>query len=86
MGVLDSRGKTSPAATERGPARRAGERPCARISPRAPSPPATRPFVSASPEQGRNLLRDGTIAFGGTGELLPDGRAVSPHRPAAATA
>ncbi|MFD8717416.1 DUF5999 family protein [Streptomyces sp. NPDC059629] len=41
-------------------------------------------IVSAHPEQGWSLLCDGTIVFDDTGELLPDGRAVSPHRPPAA--
>ncbi|WP_328752411.1 DUF5999 family protein [Streptomyces sp. NBC_00285] len=38
-------------------------------------------IVSSHPEQGWSLLSDGTIVFDGTGELLPDGRVVSPHRP-----
>jgi hypothetical protein len=36
--------------------------------------------VAAHPEQGWNLLCDGTIVFDDTGELLPDGRVVAPHR------
>ncbi|MGP2442926.1 DUF5999 family protein [Streptomyces sp. JW3] len=36
--------------------------------------------VAAHPEQGWNLLCDGTIVFDDTGELLLDGRAVDPHR------
>ncbi|GGS45431.1 DUF5999 family protein [Streptomyces griseoviridis] len=39
--------------------------------------------VAARPEQGWYLLCDGTIVFDDTGELLPDGRAVGPHRVAA---
>ncbi|MFJ8193125.1 DUF5999 family protein [Streptomyces sp. NPDC096094] len=46
--------------------------------------PATRGVtahvVAAHPEQGWNLLCDGTIVFDDTGELRPDGRAVAPHR------
>ncbi|GAB2717829.1 DUF5999 family protein [Streptomyces bullii] len=39
------------------------------------------PHVAAAhPEQGWNLLCDGTIVFDDTGELLPDGRVVAPHR------
>lgn len=38
-------------------------------------------IVSSHPEQGWSLLCDGTIVFDDTGELLPDGRVVSPHRP-----
>jgi hypothetical protein len=37
-------------------------------------------IVSAHPEQGWNLLCNGTIVFDDTGELLPDGRIVSPLR------
>ncbi|MFF1546523.1 DUF5999 family protein [Streptomyces sp. NPDC058291] len=36
--------------------------------------------VAAHPEQGWNLLCDGTIVFDDSGALLPDGRVVSPHR------
>ena len=36
--------------------------------------------VSAHPEQGWSLLCNGTIVFDDTGELLPDGRVVDPHR------
>ncbi|MBU6534612.1 DUF5999 family protein [Streptomyces mayonensis] len=38
-------------------------------------------LVAAHPEQGWNLLCDGTIVFDDTGELRPDGRVVAP-RPA----
>ncbi|WP_395573535.1 DUF5999 family protein [Streptomyces sp. BK79] len=36
--------------------------------------------VAAHPEQGWNLLCDGTVVFDDTGELLPDGRVVAPRR------
>ncbi|MFH9864382.1 DUF5999 family protein [Streptomyces sp. NPDC017202] len=36
--------------------------------------------VAARPEQGWTLLCDGTIVFDDSGELLPDGRVVAPHR------
>jgi hypothetical protein len=36
--------------------------------------------VAAHPEQGWNLLCNGAIVFDDTGELLPDGRVVAPHR------
>ncbi|MEU6551054.1 DUF5999 family protein [Streptomyces sp. NPDC046915] len=36
--------------------------------------------VAAHPEQGWSLLCDGKIVFDDTGELLPDGRIVAPHR------
>ncbi|MET7291302.1 DUF5999 family protein [Streptomyces griseoloalbus] len=39
-----------------------------------------RHVVAAHPEQGWSLLCDGVIVFDDTGELLPDGRVVSPHR------
>ncbi|GHD03448.1 hypothetical protein GCM10010313_18350 [Streptomyces violarus] len=46
--------------------------------------PATDSFaahvVAAHPEQGWSLLCDGAIVFDDTGELLPDGRVVEPHR------
>ncbi|WP_432100679.1 DUF5999 family protein [Streptomyces sp. WAC 04229] len=37
-------------------------------------------IVAAHPEQGWNLLCDGTIVFDDTGELRPDGRVVAPRR------
>ncbi len=33
------------------------------------------------PEQGWSLLCNGVVVFDDTGELLPDGRIVAPHRP-----
>ncbi|MFD3840647.1 DUF5999 family protein [Streptomyces sp. NPDC058642] len=39
-------------------------------------------IVSSHPEQGWHLLCNGTIVFDDTGELLPDGRVVSPRRAA----
>jgi hypothetical protein len=41
---------------------------------------ATAHVVAAHPEQGWNLLCDGTVVFDDTGELLPDGRVVAPRR------
>jgi hypothetical protein len=52
-----------------------------------PCPPADRPdrnaarTVAAYPEQGWSLLCNGVILFDDTGELLPDGQALAPHRP-----
>lgn len=40
--------------------------------------------VAAHPEQGWSLLCDGAIVFDDTGELLPDGRVIAPHRVPAA--
>ncbi|MFD0904747.1 DUF5999 family protein [Actinomadura sediminis] len=40
--------------------------------------------VAYHPEQGWSLLCNGTVVFDDTGELLPDGRVVAPHRPTAA--
>lgn len=37
--------------------------------------------VSAHPEQGWTLLCNGVVLFEDTGELLPDGSTVAPHRP-----
>jgi hypothetical protein len=36
--------------------------------------------VCSFPEQGWSLLCNGVIVFEDTGELLPDGRTVPPHR------
>jgi hypothetical protein len=37
--------------------------------------------VAGHPEQGWSLLCNGVVLFDDTGELLPDGRVVLPHRP-----
>ena len=37
--------------------------------------------IACHPEQGWSLLCDGVVVFDDTGEILPDGRVVSPHRP-----
>lgn len=39
--------------------------------------------LACHPEQGWSLLCNGVILFDDTGELLPDGRVVIPHRGAA---
>ena len=36
--------------------------------------------ISCHPEQGWSLLCNGVIVFEDTGELLPDGTCVEPHR------
>jgi hypothetical protein len=46
----------------------------------APDHTAAR-IVSFHPEQGWYLLCNGVIAFDDTGELLPSGLPVPPHRP-----
>lgn len=38
--------------------------------------------VAAYPEQGWSLLCNAVLLFEDTGELLPDGGIVAPHRPA----
>ena len=38
-------------------------------------------IVVAHPEQGWSLLCNGIVLFDDTGELLPDGQAIAPHRP-----
>ncbi|MCW2505224.1 MAG: hypothetical protein JWO79_3508 [Actinomycetia bacterium] len=38
--------------------------------------------VAAHPGQGWSLLCNGVVVFEDTGEILPDGRVVQPHRPA----
>ncbi|GHE56454.1 hypothetical protein GCM10018785_27200 [Streptomyces longispororuber] len=42
--------------------------------------------VAAYPEQGWSLLCNAVVLFEDTGELLPDGRVVAPHRPIVALA
>jgi hypothetical protein len=41
---------------------------------------AARTLIS-HPEQGWSLLCNGIVVFEDTGELLPDGDAIAPHRP-----
>ncbi|WP_329302093.1 DUF5999 family protein [Streptomyces sp. NBC_00659] len=46
-----------------------------------PSADAAGPhIVSARPEQGWKLLCNGAIVFDDSGELLPDGSVIAPHR------
>ncbi|MFI1591900.1 DUF5999 family protein [Streptomyces halstedii] len=45
----------------------------------APDREAARP-VTHRPEQGWSLLCNGVLLFEDTGELLPDGRVIAPHR------
>jgi hypothetical protein len=42
--------------------------------------------VASYPEQGWSLLCNGVLLFEDTGEILPDGRVIAPHRPLAAAA
>ncbi|MGZ4582649.1 MAG: DUF5999 family protein [Nocardioidaceae bacterium] len=37
--------------------------------------------VACHPEQGWSLLCNGVVLFEDTGEILPDGRVINPHRP-----
>jgi uncharacterized protein DUF5999 len=37
--------------------------------------------VASHPEQGWSLLCNGVVTFEDTGELLPDGETIPPHRP-----
>ncbi|WP_128431004.1 DUF5999 family protein [Streptomyces cyaneus] len=49
--------------------------------PSCPSSDGRAPHVvAAHPEQGWSLLCTGAIVFDDSGELLPDGRVVAPHR------
>lgn len=48
----------------------------------APDREAARPRAQR-PDQGWSLLCNGVLFFEDTGELLPDGRVVAPHRPLA---
>jgi Family of unknown function (DUF5999) len=49
-------------------------------APDAPDHDAAR-VVATHPEQGWSLLCNGVVVFDDTGELLPDGGIVAPHRP-----
>ncbi|MFF7199167.1 DUF5999 family protein [Streptomyces sp. NPDC088197] len=40
--------------------------------------------IAAHPGQGWSLLCNSVLVFEDTGELLPDGQIVAPHRPAGA--
>jgi Family of unknown function (DUF5999) len=40
--------------------------------------------VARHPDQGWSLLCNGVVLFDDTGELLPDGGVIQPHRPVAA--
>lgn len=46
----------------------------------APDREAARTVVT-HPEQGWSLLCNGIVVFEDTGELLPDGETIAPHRP-----
>jgi hypothetical protein len=46
----------------------------------APDREAARTLAS-HPEQGWSLLCNGVVLFEDTGELLPNGAAIAPHRP-----
>jgi Family of unknown function (DUF5999) len=49
--------------------------------PRADAPDREAAHVmSAHPEQGWSLLCNGVVMFEDTGDLLPDGRVIPPHR------
>ena len=37
-------------------------------------------IVANHPEQGWSLLCNGVVVFDDTGEILPNGRAIAPHR------
>ena len=37
--------------------------------------------IATYPAQGWSLLCNGVVLFDDTGELLPDGRVIAPHRP-----
>ncbi len=43
-------------------------------------------LMAHHPEQGWSLLCNGVLLFEDTGELLPDGQIIAPHRPVAVTA
>jgi hypothetical protein len=37
--------------------------------------------IATHPEQGWSLLCNGVLLFEDTGELMPDGHSIAPHRP-----
>lgn len=43
-------------------------------------------LMAHHPEQGWSLLCNGVLLFEDTGELLPDGQIIAPHRPLVVTA
>ena len=50
--------------------------------PEAQAPDRDAAFILvAHPEQGWSLLCNGIVLFEDTGEILPDGRTIAPHRP-----
>ncbi|HXW45934.1 MAG TPA: DUF5999 family protein [Streptosporangiaceae bacterium] len=49
-------------------------------APNGPDREAARTIIS-HPEQGWSLLCNGIVIFEDTGELLPGGDAIAPHRP-----
>ncbi|MEE1755517.1 DUF5999 family protein [Streptomyces sp. SP18CS02] len=42
-------------------------------------------LMAHHPEQGWSLLCNGVLLFEDTGELLPDGQIIAPHRPLSTT-
>lgn len=62
-------------------------KPCPMCSHQPHCPPPEAPdrdaahTVAFHPEQGWSLLCNGVLLFDDTGELLPDGRVINPHRP-----
>jgi Family of unknown function (DUF5999) len=68
----------SPAADQR-------SNPMCKHDPACPSPDApdreAAATVATHPEQGWSLLCNGIVLFEDTGELLPDGQVIAPHRP-----
>ena len=62
-------------------------KPCPMCSHQPHCPPAEAPdrdaahTVAFHPEQGWSLLCNGVLLFDDSGELLPDGRVINPHRP-----
>jgi hypothetical protein len=43
-------------------------------------------IIASHPEQGWSLLCNAVVVFDDTGDLLPDGRVIAPHRPLAGMA
>lgn len=57
---------------------------CSHLPPCPPADAADREAahtIATHPEQGWSLLCNGVVLFEDTGELLPSGEVIAPHRP-----
>lgn len=80
MNAQDSTGDQTPVAVRVPEARRPCSHEPACPAADAPDHDAAK-VVATYPTQGWSLLCNGVVVFDDTGELLPDGQSVAPHRP-----